>query len=235
MDKARFQHLLRSVIFVPIVVAAFLAITLVLDVRFLIQTSREVEHSDEVIKLAQRIYRGRIDQETAIRAYLLTLDKSFLQPFNQGRVDDRALEVELTELISDNPQQQERNDAAVTAFQRWSLWADEAVARTNIGEDVSDLQFQLHGKELMDQYREARAGFITAEQQLRDGRLARSRRALRWVNFTIVTLCVVIGAALAVFGRRQMMTLSQSFNKALDKAEASAHEAESQRECCTPR
>jgi PAS domain S-box-containing protein len=230
MDKIRFQHVLRRVILLPIAVAVVLAVTLILEVRFLTQTSRSVDHSDQVISLAQRIYRGRIDQETGLRAYLLTNDKRFLQPFLEGREQDRKLEVELSQLVSDNLQQQERNEAALLAYQRWSVWADEAIARTNIGEDVSDVQFQLIGKDLMDKYRAARAAFITAEQQLRDERVAYSRRALRLVNLTIVGLCLVIGALLAAFGRRQVLVLSQGFGAALDRAESSAREAESQKE-----
>ncbi|MDT8067724.1 MAG: ATP-binding protein [Terriglobia bacterium] len=230
MDKIRFQQILRRVILVPVTIALFLAITLVLEVRYLMTISARVEHSDQVISLAQRIYRGRVDQETGLRAFLLTKDNRFLQPFLDGLTQDREIEVQLSQMISGNPQQQERNKTALEAFQRWSAWAQVAIARAKVGQEVTDVPFQLQGKDLMDKYRDARMSFITAEQHLRDAQLGHSRNALHWVNSTIIALCIAIGAALAAFGRRQLVVLSQNFGAALDKAEASTREAQAQKE-----
>src|SRR5207248_756402 len=99
-----------------------------------------------------------------------------------------------------------------------------------VGQDVSDLKLQLRGKELMDQYRKARAEFVAHEEQLRDERLASSRRTLKTLNASIVALCILLGGILAALGRRQLMNLSRAFNVALDTAEANAAEARAQKE-----
>jgi len=62
-------------------VAVILAVTLILEVQSYVNRAGWVEHTDQVISIAQRIYRSRIDQETGVRAYLLTKDERFLQPF----------------------------------------------------------------------------------------------------------------------------------------------------------
>src|SRR5579864_3179944 len=115
MDKIRFQRVLRRVFLVPLGLVLILAVILILEVQFLTNRAGWVEHTDQVISVAQRVYRARIDQETGLRAYLLTNDKSFLQPFYQGREDARKLEAQLEQLISDNPEQQARNARAVQA------------------------------------------------------------------------------------------------------------------------
>src|SRR5437879_2715642 len=145
---------------------------------------------DHVIAISQRIYRTRIDQETGLRAYLLTNDQGFVQPFREGRDEARKLEDQLRQLISDDPEQQARNERAMQAYQDWSSFADEAIALAKAGEDVSEPKLQFRGKELMDQYRKVRTEFVTREEQLRDERLASSRRALKFVNVSVVALCV---------------------------------------------
>src|SRR2546427_11681341 len=94
--------------------------------------------------------------------------------------------------------------------------------------NVSEPKLQFRGKELMDQYRKVRTEFVTREEQLRDERLASSRRALKFVNVSVVALCVLIGGILAALGRKQLMDLSRAFDAALDTAEANANEVRAQ-------
>ncbi len=230
MNKLRFEKVLRRVVLIPLGVAVILSVTLILEVQSFVNRAGLVEHSDRVIAIAQRIYRARIDQETGLRAYLLTNDERFLQPYRQGRDEARNLEDHLRQLISDNPEQQARNEKAIQAYQDWNSFADEAIAMARTGQDVSDPKLQLRGKDLMDRYREARKEFIEREEKLRDQREASSRRALRFVNVSVVALCVLIGGIFSALGRKMLVNLLGAFSVALDTAEANAAEARTQRE-----
>ncbi len=230
MDKIRFQTLLRQAFWIPFVIGLLLAATVVVEIQFLVSRARWVDHTDRVITLAQRIYRTRIDQETGLRAYVLTGDQRFLQPFLDAEQQAAALEPRLQELLSDNPEQSARNQKAVEASRAWLAWAHRAVARTKDGEDVGDTGFQLQGKELMDRYRTARTEFLDSEERLRDQRLARSRRTLDFVNASVVVLCILFGVGFAALGRRQLQSLSRSFNEALNASEAHASDAQAQKE-----
>jgi PAS domain S-box-containing protein len=230
MNKARFQKVLSRVILVPLGIGVILAVTLILEVQSLVNRAGWVEHTDQVIEVAQNLYRAKVDQETGLRAYLLTNDERFLQPFHDGRSQVHELEAQLAQLVSDNPEQQARNEKTIQAYEEWSSFADEAIAMAKTGQDVSDVKFQLRGKDLMDQARRARTEFITHEEQLRNERLAASRRTLIFVNTSVVALCILIGGALALLGRKQLMSLSQAFNTALDTAEANAREVRAQKE-----
>jgi CHASE3 domain sensor protein len=134
---------------------------------------------------------NRIDQETGLRAYVLTRDSRFLEPYYEGQKQSATTEPELRRLVSDNPEQTERNEKSFQAFRAWASWSDQAIAMTKAGGNAGDVAFQVRGKELMDQYRRARTEFIEREQQLRDERLARSRRTLEFVNASIVGLAVL--------------------------------------------
>src|SRR6266566_2973307 len=230
MNKLRFEKVLRRVVLIPLGVAVILAVTLILEVQSFVNRAGLVEHTDRVIAIAQQIYRARIDQESGVRAYLLTKDERFLQPYRHGRDEARNLEDQLRQLISDNPAQQAGNEKAIQADQEWNSFADEAIAMAKTGQDVSDPKLQLRGKELMDQYRKARTEFVAREEQLRDEREASSRRTLRFVNVSIVALCVLIGGIFSALGRKQLTNLLGAFSVALDTAEANASEARTQRE-----
>src|ERR1041385_3939318 len=165
-----------------------------------------------------------------VRAYLLTKDERFLEPYREGQEEGRGLEEQLRQLISDNPEQQIRNQKAMQASQEWRSFADQEIAMAKTGENINDLNLQLRGNQLMDQYRQARKEFVEREEQLRDQREARSHSTIRLVNISVVVLCILIGAAMSAAGRRQLTNLSRAFNIALDTAEANAAEARAQKE-----
>jgi PAS domain S-box-containing protein len=230
MDKLKFQKVLHRAIVIPLGAAAILAVALILEVRSFVHRAGWVEHTDQVIDVADRIYRVRIDQETGLRAYLLTSDERFLQPYREGRDEGRKLEDQLRQLILDTPEQQPRNEKAIQAHQEWQSFAEQTIAMARTGQDVSDLKLQLRGKELMDRYREARTEFAVREQELRDQRQASSRRTLRFVNVSVVALCLLLGGTFSILGRKQLVILSGAFNAALDTAQANAAEAKAQKE-----
>ena len=93
MDKITFQKVLRRTILVPLVVAAVLAVTLMLEVQSFANRAGWLEHTDQVIDGADQVYRIRIDQETGLRAYLLTNDERFLQPYREAGDQARNLEI----------------------------------------------------------------------------------------------------------------------------------------------
>jgi PAS domain S-box-containing protein len=230
VDKNIFRQTLRRAFWIPFGIGIVLAAILILEVRFLVQRAAWVEHTDRVLSVSQRIYRTRSDQETGLQAFVLTNDKRFLDSFYEDREQAKAMEPELRQLVSDNPEQTVRNERSFQAFAAWSSWSDQAIAMTKAGGNAGDVPFQLRGKELMDQYRRARTEFIEREQQLRDERLARSRRSLQFVNASIVGLAVLFALVFALFGRKQLKSLSQSFAKALTQAEVNATEAQIQRD-----
>lgn len=230
MDERRFRQTLRRAFWVPFGIAVVLTTLLILEVRFLTDRAAWVEHTDQVITVSQRIYGNRTDQESDLRAYVLTGDERFLERLYEGRSRELAMEPELQRLVSDNPGQTKRNKEAFQAFQAWSSWADRIIALTKYGEDTGDPKFQLPGKELMDEYRRVRTEFIAREQQLRDERVASSRRSLEFVNASIPALVILLAIGFAIMGRKQLTSLSASFTKALKRAETNAAEAQSQRD-----
>ena len=221
MERKRFRKVLRRAVWIPSGTALVLAAVLILVLQIVTRQQEWVVHTDQVITIAQHLYRLRIDEETGLRAYLLTRDERFLQPFTESGDQAPKFEAQLGQLIAGNPEQRLQNEKVYAAHRAWHAWAVRAITMAKTGAPAGDLEFQLRGKELMDRYRETRTEFIAREEQLRDHRLAMSRSTVRDANAIIVVLCLVVGGLLAAFGHKQMVSLSQSFNAAFERAEAS--------------
>lgn len=86
MDKITFQKLLRRTILIPVGVAAILAVTLIFAVQTFVNRIGWVERTDKVVDIADRVYRLRIDEESGLRAYLLTNHPSHNGKLRCGRV-----------------------------------------------------------------------------------------------------------------------------------------------------
>jgi len=228
MNEKQFQQTLRRAFWFPFAVGVLLAGVLIAEVQFLVSRSEWVEHTNRAISLSQQLFRLAIDEETSLRAYVLTRDKQFLAPYHEGNRLAPVMQKELRLLVADSPEETTRHEKAIQAFQAWARWADEAIATTDAGGWAGDVQFQLRGKELMDEYRRRRSEFVEGEDLLRQERLARSRQTLKLLNFTIVALSILLALGFAVLGRKQLMALSHSFNQALDSADTSAAEAKAQ-------
>jgi len=227
MDQRRFQQTLRRTFWIPLGIGVILTVLLILELQFLMRSAGTVERTDRVITAFLRTYQSRFDQ---LPAYVLTKDRRFLGSFHEGREQFLVREPELRQLVSDNPEETRRSDKVLREFRAWLAWADEAIAMTESGRSAGDVKFQLRGKELMDQYRQSRKEFLQREQELRKGYVARSHQSLQFVTASVVALCFLLGLGFASLGRRQLRSLSQSFNEALDTAEANAARAQAQKE-----
>ncbi len=99
-----------------------------------IQTSvRSTEHTYKVLEGLQDIMQSMTDQETGLRGYLVSADRSFLAPYNTGREAFEQAVTRVKDLIADNPAQQQQLSQIRGFAQRWR-------------EDVAEKEIALMGK-----------------------------------------------------------------------------------------
>ena len=147
------------------------------------ETTNINEHTYKVIMASNKLVEAMINQETGLRGYLLTANRDFLAPYDQGALDfDRAMK-EARQLTGDNPGQQLRlTDVGALA----KRWRDE-VARPNIAlMAVPATQAEARvsaakglGKALMDRLRAQAGGVIATGKRFLAGRQASAEAGLR--------------------------------------------------------
>jgi PAS domain S-box-containing protein len=160
--------------------------------------------------------------ETGLRGYYLTGDSAFLDSYDdaKSRIPDQ-LDL-LRQLTSDNPAQTSRLKELEQLDSKWMAWSDEQIQQARkTTPSSSDL---LIGQQLMQEIRAKQRTFVSDEEALRRHRSAKARFLNATVIGSAVGLSLLIAVLLFRFTRRELLALSDTYERHL-RAEA-AHQEE---------
>jgi signal transduction histidine kinase/DNA-binding response OmpR family regulator/CHASE3 domain sensor protein len=220
IDSGQFRRILSRNVAMPLGMGVLSALVFVGIIAYLINVLSWVEHSERVIGRANEVSRMSADMEASMRGYLLSGDKEFLSPYSEARP---KLETELNALarmVDDNFAQLDRIRRVRSAQREWQLYAEEAIARRSNNADVLELVKSGRGKMLTDEVRRQFKLFIETEERLLQERNSSSRTVIAWSVGAFLLFSLIVAGLLALFGRRELLALSNSYGEIL------AHEAE---------
>jgi CheY-like chemotaxis protein/CHASE3 domain sensor protein len=205
----------------PVILLVLLGVLLGRQILQMSEQARWVDHTDEVISVANDLFRQIIDQETGLRGYLLTQDRAFLEPFDRAR--PRTGFARLHALVAYSPLEQARFDEARDRYETWLATATEALDESKL-DVASRPEIFRERKRRMDAVRESLGAAIAFEEELRHSRVA------AWADGTETTKVSFVGALaasalmLAFLSRHQLASIASTFNLTL-VAERKAREA----------
>jgi PAS domain S-box-containing protein len=196
-----------------------------------------VEHTDQVLDSIDRLMTRLVDAEANQRGFLLTGDRSFLEPYSRADSDARIIAASLVPITSDNPAQQARARRLaglavgrldeMTYVVQLNASGDSAAA---IGRITGGL-----GKRLMDDVRvlatEMRASEATLLRQRANQAELAERGAL---GFAVVSLLVAVALAFVAisversFERRRAALMAEMSARAAAERQALAAAADLQ-------
>ncbi|MCH8847219.1 MAG: CHASE3 domain-containing protein, partial [Proteobacteria bacterium] len=96
-----------------------IAIIVYFSINLLIETSRWVEHTHEVIGNGKNLEKYLVDMETGERGFLIAGKEDFLEPYIRGKIKFESLMTETKHLVSDNPDQVERLEKIDEHVKEW--------------------------------------------------------------------------------------------------------------------
>jgi CheY-like chemotaxis protein len=220
IDSTQFRRILSRNVAMPLGMGVLSALVFVGIITYLINVLSWVEHSEHVIGRANEISRLSADMEAGMRGYLLSGDEDFMAPYLLAKPKiDTELDG-LGKLVIDNNAQHDRVDRIRAAQKEWQLFADDVVARRSKNIDFIDVIKSGRGKILTDEVRRQFSDFIEVEQRLLQERNVSSRAVIGWSVGAFLVFSLVVAGMLALFGRRELLRLSKSYNDTLE------HEAE---------
>jgi len=182
---------------VAIVASVIIATTGILGFRALLDAREEVvDQADPALLAATELLAGLVDQETGVRAYVLTADDGFLAPYDAGEAQFDADRAEVGELGAEFAGVSEALvdvDAAVAA------WRAEYVEPTLIGvragdPTVRDEAMLAEGRQQFDAIRDAVSGLqsdLTVARE--DARQELSTTTVRLVVTLALSALVLVG------------------------------------------
>ncbi|WP_060577672.1 methyl-accepting chemotaxis protein [Aureimonas ureilytica] len=150
-------------------------------------TMRWNDHTYEVVNQIDQIVEGMVDQETAVRGYMITGAEANLEPYRSGldmftRALDRAVA-----LTADNPVQQSRLLEVRDLARRWAAQVAEPamafMADPDTRQKAWDLEISSVGKRDMDQIRAVTAQIVATERSLlaeRQEKAAAAEEMIKW-------------------------------------------------------
>ncbi|HJP84954.1 MAG TPA: CHASE3 domain-containing protein [Gemmatimonadaceae bacterium] len=163
--------------------------------RRVIADVREVERSHAIIERSGELLTRAVDAETGQRAYLLSGEQTFLDPYRGARADVVIAIDSLRRMRRREPTQLARLDTvAALVAERFEL-LDTAIAmrRRNDLVDVSDPRRLLAGKQKMDSLRQA-----VASLQSQERRMLAVRHDIEQRSLTNATITVGVAALVAL-------------------------------------
>ncbi len=215
IDARSFKRIIQRNVALPLLAgfataAAFLAL-----IAYLVSTMNWAEHSERVIGDAYEVLRLQAECEASLSTFLLSGDERTLARYQAGRPRVDAQLASLADLVADNPPQVERIKLIRAVAAQWDDAARAAVTEKRAHASPSAVLGADRGEATAEAVRSEFAQFLDVEMRLRQERTAAARR----LTFTTVTvflaLTIIVNSFLAWRGRREMTSLSQTYDGAL--------------------
>jgi methyl-accepting chemotaxis protein len=231
MSETNIRDVVKRTLALPVLLLLTLAIGLSVWIAHLLQSERSVQHSYDVIGEISQTQKLLIDQETGLRAYLLTADPVFLQPYIEGSRQFGPGLVALERETADNPGQARRIADVRQRYQVWQSYVERERKLIDLGQDgvahdPATRQRLVIRKQQMDQMRATFESLRGEETRLLRERLETARSANVRL-FTAGAFVVLIGAALLyLFLRAQLKAVDDLYMARVEESERARRAAE---------
>ena len=203
----------RLLALVPLVLVILIGVLTFDRARSVVAEVQSAERGHEILEASGSLLTRAIDAETGQRAYLLTGDETFLEPYRGARTDiERSLRALRTRVQGDRPQETRLNAIEALTNQRFAL-LDSSIAQRRAGNlsEASNSMAQLLGKEKMDQLR----GAVSRFQSYERSQLA-ERRAAEQQSVSNAGILIVAAALLALL---LSSLINLRFSRAIEERE----------------
>ena len=143
------------------------------DLKLIRKNNALVDHTYEVLEVANQILGSGVDMETGMRGYSLAGKESFLDPYNNGKKTFNKLVASLSKTVSDNPAQvtllaqvKENIDAWQTNVTEQQIQLRRDIGTAKTMDDMADIVGEAKGKVYFDKFRKDIKTFIETEEKL---------------------------------------------------------------------
>ncbi|MCB1760652.1 MAG: methyl-accepting chemotaxis protein [Gammaproteobacteria bacterium] len=190
LKKLRFGTKLASGFGIVLGMMLIAAIVVFFSLRSLIDSSNWVNHTYEVIGVANEVGAVLVDMESGQRGFVITGQDDYLEPYQQGNGRFAELIARGRELTSGSPEQMQRWQAVEELKQRWQseVAEQEIAARREVSKGSEaqarfrDISIRTVGEDLFSGVRQSLADISGKLGYNMEGRLLVASIALDLVN-----------------------------------------------------
>lgn len=174
-----------------VLVLVFVGTVLPLGLTTLRDLDRETHRYDRARQATDQLLLGAVNQETAVRGYVLTADATFLEPYHTGVQQAAGAETTL-EVVPLDGTEVAQVGAATHAYERWHASAEQFITDMRDGRESAarTAQRDQQAKALFDVFRGDQAMLATVV----DAKVTDTRNSLRHTVLATITSSVLLGA-----------------------------------------
>ncbi len=227
MNLRNFRRILRQAFFIPLLALVGLAGLLLWQVTDTRNAESWLDHSDQVSTQIAELERRIIDQQTEMRGFELTSDRSILRTFDTRNAHINEQFTYIRQLVADNPQQTANLVRIHDSYLIWLGFAQNLMASPA---QTANRDLAYRGRDLMTAVRQATRTMSDAEDQLRKARLEKALLLERREIVSIIVAALVVGLALSIFTMTRLRQVSQAYQSSLDELQKSSTELHESRE-----
>lgn len=213
----------RAVFGVAVAIAVLAAALGAASFGALLDARRQlVDRVDPALASSERLLAAMVDQETGVRAYVLSNgDDRFLEPYRRGVVSQDQAEAHLADLLEETELRGAPLDAVSDAIATWQQdYAEPTVAQVD-DDDVAEARSEASleaGRDLFDQVRR----HITELQARLGIEREQAREDLEDATNQVVATLLVAAALLVIAVGALWWLVSRSVERPLDELRADA-------------
>lgn len=219
-----FDRTLRLGYGFSVLILLLVSLTSYLTLRSLLNSSRMVEHSNQVVQKLEQLLSEMKDAETGQRGYLLSGKSSYLEPYNGAYRHALLLTGELSRLTADNIRQQKNIANIEVVLRKRLVILQKLVERKRRGELIiaEDLD---EGKTAMDVLRQTVARAEEQEQILLKERAGKLNYYTAMVP-NLILFAAFAAVAISIYSYRKVILDYREKERLRAEVEASEQEAQ---------
>ena len=217
MNLSQFNNILRQVFLLPVIALLITAGALYWQIQNANATVRLIQDSDARITQATLVSKLLVDEESGLRGYETTSDVRFLQPYLDAETHLPTEFKRLNDISGSDAEELRYITDLQDKQQTWrDAFAVPLIATVRAGGKTSDVNLNLHGKELMDEIRGDVADIIHLAEQNRAERIAHWRHQVHTMLAALIVLALAIGVLIGLFTRSRLHAVSAAYRLSLE-------------------
>jgi PAS domain S-box-containing protein len=219
LNLSHFNRIVRQVLLFPVISLVLVAAALSWQIVSSTDTVKLIQDSDQSIQQTNLVGRLISDQESGLRGFEVTSEKTFLAPYDQAsdllpaafdKLEALKLNASEHQLIA---QLRSDHEVWIESYARPIITMTQAHGDTS---EVRDLDLNRHGKELMDKVRADLQAVVNADEAHRARRVDRWRVQVRDMVIGLVLFTVVTGIFIGLFTRNRLHVVSDAYQTWVD-------------------
>jgi PAS domain S-box-containing protein len=219
LNLSHFNRIVRQVLFFPVISLVLVAAALSWQIFSSTDTVKLIQDSDQSIQQTNLVGRLISDQESGLRGFEVTSEKSFLAPYDQAS-DLLPAAFDKLEALKLNASEHQLIAQLRSDHEIWiESYARPVIAMTQAsGQEAGlhDLALNQLGKQQMDKIRADLQAVVTADEAHRARRVDHWRVQVRDMVIGLVLFAVVIGIFIGLFTRNRLHVVSDAYQSWVD-------------------